>query len=359
LASVPEHIGYLKSLGLDYGWGPTTAAEWLLEHIHIWSGLPWGASILAAAFAVRAGCFYFYVQGADTTAKMRALKPVIDPLTAKMKTALNAGDREETMRWRRESTKVYKDMNIHPVRHVFAGPVIQGLFGFGAFRLSRGMADIPVPGLLDGGMLWFTNLAIPDPTYLLPLMAAGAVHMVARIGGESGNPMAPAQQKIMMWGLPGLMFLFSWWLPAATQLTFLAGSVLSLLQALIFRSPRFRRALNLTPLYKQPPVRPQTIETRFAMRAQPAAAKKPVYQAPSSSTTPPDPLARPGKVPAKPGLADKVWKTTKEAARGWFPEALTRMTQSQEKQRKDRLKAQAAAYELQRQQQLEQEKNGR
>ncbi|KAF2497113.1 hypothetical protein BU16DRAFT_459209, partial [Lophium mytilinum] len=362
LSSVPETIGYLKSLGLDYGWGPTAVAEWLLEHIHVWSGMPWGLSILAAAFTVRVGCFYFYVQGADTTAKMRALKPIIDPLNARMKMALNAGDKEGTMRYRRESQKVYKDMGIRPIRHVFAGPVLQGLLGFGAFRLSRGMADIPVPGFLDGGMLWFTNLAIPDPIYLLPLLTAGAVHMVARVGGETGAPLQPIQKKLMMYGLPGLTILFSWWLPAATQLTFLAGSVLSLLQALIFRQPRIRQALNLTPLYKPPVIRPPTIETRFAVRPQqPTAGRKPVYQAPSSSIgTAPDPLAPPQQKEAeKPGFATKLFTQAREAAGDMFPDALVRMTQSQEKQRRQRLKKQAELYEARRQAQIDEERRYR
>lgn len=33
---IPEQIGYLKDLGLDYGWGPTSFVQWLIENIHVY-----------------------------------------------------------------------------------------------------------------------------------------------------------------------------------------------------------------------------------------------------------------------------------------------------------------------------------
>lgn len=34
----------------------------------------------------------------------------------------------------------------------------------------RGMANLPVESMKTGGLYWFTNLTIPDPFYLLPVM---------------------------------------------------------------------------------------------------------------------------------------------------------------------------------------------
>ena len=32
------------------------------------------------------------------------------------------------------------------------------------------MADLPVPGFKDGGFLWFTDLSLADPYYVLPFL---------------------------------------------------------------------------------------------------------------------------------------------------------------------------------------------
>ena len=60
-------------------------------------------------------------------------------------------------------------------------PIVQVFAGYGTFVLLRGMAHLPVPGLENGGILWFSNLAIPDPLFILPLATAGVLHWVLRV----------------------------------------------------------------------------------------------------------------------------------------------------------------------------------
>ena len=60
-------------------------------------------------------------------------------------------------------------------------PALQMFAGYGTFVLLRGMAKLPVPGLETGGLLWFHNLALPDPYFLLPLGTAGVLHWVLRV----------------------------------------------------------------------------------------------------------------------------------------------------------------------------------
>jgi YidC/Oxa1 family membrane protein insertase len=46
----------------------------------------------------------------------------------------------------------------------------------------RGMASIPVPSLTDGGLYWFSNLAIPDPYFILPLMTSATMLLQMEVG---------------------------------------------------------------------------------------------------------------------------------------------------------------------------------
>jgi YidC/Oxa1 family membrane protein insertase len=55
-------------------------------------------------------------------------------------------------------------------------------------------------------------------------------------------------QKIFMWGLPAITVIFTWWLPAALQLSFFVSGVLSYGQSSLFKWGRFREWAKMTPL---------------------------------------------------------------------------------------------------------------
>jgi YidC/Oxa1 family membrane protein insertase len=38
-----------------------------------------------------------------------------------------------------------------------------------------------------GGILWFTDLTIPDPYFLLPILTAASLWAALELGVESGN----------------------------------------------------------------------------------------------------------------------------------------------------------------------------
>lgn len=154
--------------------------QWLLEHVHIYSGLPWSLSIVATTLLVRVGVFYFYIRQADTAARTAALSPIVKPLNEKMLEHMRAGNQQAAMTFRKQISAVYKDADIHPFKAAL-GPLMQAMLGFGAFRLIRGMADLPVPGLQNEGLLWIADLTKSDPYLILPVAVAGMMHLVVRV----------------------------------------------------------------------------------------------------------------------------------------------------------------------------------
>jgi YidC/Oxa1 family membrane protein insertase len=61
---------------------------------------------------------------------------------------------------------------------------------------------------------------------------------------------SPAVFNAMKWGLPAASLLFTFWLPAAVQLSFFVSGLLSFGQAALFRQSWFREYFNMTPLPK-------------------------------------------------------------------------------------------------------------
>ena len=175
-----EEIGFLKELGLEYGWGPTSLVQWLLEHVHIYSGMPWWGSILATSLIIRLTLFRFTLQSADSAARQRALAPALEPIQARMKAAKAKKDVVALQEGARELRKVMKTAGISPVRLLLPA-VAQAVFGYGTFRLLRAMSALPVPGLLEGGLWWLKDLTIPDPVYVLPALVSISMHAYIKV----------------------------------------------------------------------------------------------------------------------------------------------------------------------------------
>lgn len=170
---VDEHIGYLKELGLDFGWGPTSFIETLVEHVYIYSGLPWGGAIVLTAVLVRASLLKIFINAADASVRMATLQPHLEPIKNRMKEARLAGDVAASQVEAAQMKQITQAAGVKMGRLFL--PMLQVPLAFGTFRLMRGMAELPVPGLDSGGILWVKDLTVSDPYYILPMVGSLAI----------------------------------------------------------------------------------------------------------------------------------------------------------------------------------------
>lgn len=68
--------------------------------------------------------------------------------------------------------------------------------------------------------------------------------------------MSPEVMKIVSLALPAISFLFTFWLPAAVQVSFLTTGIMSYLQMWLFQNEAFRARFGMYPL--SPPPQPGT-----------------------------------------------------------------------------------------------------
>ncbi|KAI9655500.1 MAG: Mitochondrial inner membrane protein oxa1 [Trizodia sp. TS-e1964] len=199
--SYVHHIGNLKELGLDFGWGPTAIVEFILEHIHVWAGTPWLASMSLTAIALRLSLAYLHAKSIDASARATALSPITKKIQEKMKEGQRVGDQAIVMEAKGELQGVFKTAGIKK-RHLFAFTLIQLPLGYGTFRLLRSMADKRVPGLEDGGILWFQDLTIMDPYLILPLLSGALTYIIIKASSERslGLPFPPEKPKGIIGG---------------------------------------------------------------------------------------------------------------------------------------------------------------
>ena len=190
LGSAPEQVthtndymGFLfQDYGIDFGFGTSTIMKTLFEAVHVYSGLPFWASILMMAIMVRSSQIPLTASAVDNSAKMQAMQPVTKPLMAQLKEASAKGDRLLLEKTRAELKKVYRETNIKMWK--FALPLVQVPLGFGCWRTFSNMAHLPVTGMSVGGTAWFTNLTVPDPYYILPFLTAGLQVASVKVGSH-------------------------------------------------------------------------------------------------------------------------------------------------------------------------------
>lgn len=281
---MPEQIGYLKSLGLDFGWGPTAMVEWVLEHIHVLCQTPWWASIGLTAIAFRILLLKPYMDAADNAAKLAKVTPITKPMQQKMQELSRASDTTGVMAVRRDIQLIHKRAGIKMWKSFV--PMTQMFVGYGTFVLIRAMGKLPVPGLETGGILWFQNLALPDPYFILPLATAGILHLVLRKGGETGvNTMGAEAVKLMSIGLPALTVVFTYWLPAGLQFSFFLSGIISAGQSQLFRNAAFRERFGMHPLpttATADPFAPKVAASKFREDIMTVEQMKAKYEAPQA-----------------------------------------------------------------------------
>lgn len=259
-ANITEHIGYLKELGLNFGWGPTSMMQWYYEHVHILSGLPWWSSILLASLMYRV--FVLAVPNAitsDQMARMKSVAPYMKGIQARSQEAGRKNDQMAMLQAQRELSLLKQTAKISFTKQ-FSLIGIQSFFGYGTFKLMREMAALPVPGLESQGIAWITDLTVPDPLYILPLALAGTMHLVFKLGGPGGggSELAPTTtdmnaatghiRSLLLYGLPAGIGIFMLWMPACLQLSFASTSVFGMMQGRLMMKPWFRKATGLWPL---------------------------------------------------------------------------------------------------------------
>ncbi|KAJ5512443.1 Membrane insertase OXA1/ALB3/YidC [Penicillium fimorum] len=246
ITTIPERIGYLKELGLDFGWGFTSTMQWLIEHTHIWTGLPWWASIVAVGLLTRVAMLKPVLGASENAARMTNAKSKSEPLRKKMIAASTAGNTSEAQIARAELQQINHEFGIKTWKSFL--PMLQIPLGFGCFRVVRAMTSLPVPAMAMETAGWIKDLTVADPTYILPMIAAGTLCLSLRKGGESGAmPMMQTDAgKYIIYGFPVMSFVFMSFMPSALQLYFVASGLFGLGQTYMINSETFRKWMDLS-----------------------------------------------------------------------------------------------------------------
>ncbi|ERF73166.1 hypothetical protein EPUS_03007 [Endocarpon pusillum Z07020] len=380
LSEIPERIGYLKEVcGLDFGWGPSSMMQWIVEHIHIDGDVSWTTSIILLAAFSRLLILFPMIQASDSGAKLKAAEPVLRPVKERMKAAYKAGDHRKMVEARTELKELNKEYGLSSWKMLIP-TLIQIPAQFGAFRVLRNMAELPVPALEKESWFWAHDLTLGDPYYVVPFINALVVYLTIKRGGEMGTTQMQGGIMILLsYIMPCISFIFMSIQPGTVQLYFFVSSLIAFIQARILTNKLFRKALALHPTVPNPKklISPSitpgagpgsnntNTTTTLTTTTTPATntiipaigpAGLKLYQPPHPSRTdnPLEPSTASSSSPSQPqqaniSLIDKVVNQAKsqasEAREGWDAAWGTTKEKKQKEAEINKIKAEAQRYE--------------
>lgn len=215
ITAAAAQIGDFKAMGLC-NYTPVGALEAALEAIHVTTGLPWWAAIAATTLIIRTCMLPLMIKVQRNNARVANINPDVQRIMNNVNEAKKAGDQMAIAKYSQQAQQLFKDNECHPAKSLLL-PIVQAPVMISFFMALRGMAELPVPGFLEGGMAWFTDLSVKDPYYILPVLSSAGMLAILETGSETGaaNPQAAGMKKFFR-GMTVLMIPFTAWMPSVS-----------------------------------------------------------------------------------------------------------------------------------------------
>ncbi|XP_036337025.1 mitochondrial inner membrane protein OXA1L-like, partial [Rhagoletis pomonella] len=216
------------SIGLG-GWTPVGLVQNCMEFLHIGCDLPWWATIAIGTAVVRTIIFPLVIMAQRNAAKMNNYMPQLQVLQMKMTEARQSGNAIESARYAQEMMLFMKEKQVNPLKNMIV-PLAQAPLFISFFMGLRQMANTPVESMREGGLFWFTDLTIADPTFMLPLITSATLYLTIEIGTDSARLSAQnmSMMKYVLRALPIAIFPFTMNFPAAILTYWACSNFISL-----------------------------------------------------------------------------------------------------------------------------------
>ena len=198
----------------DYGWLTILAKPmyWVMEKLHGYIG-NWGWTIIALVLLIKAAFYWLNAQAYRSMAKMKAVNPKIMEMRERLK------DKPQEMQ--QQMMKIYKDEKVNPMGGCF--PIMVQIPVFIALYWVL-LSSVEFRGAPWVG--WITDLSLPDPWYLLPVIMTLTTMLQTALNPAPPDPL----QAKLMWYMPLAFSIMFFFFPAGLVLYWITNNVLSIAQ---------------------------------------------------------------------------------------------------------------------------------
>ncbi|KAL2629522.1 hypothetical protein R1flu_014208 [Riccia fluitans] len=222
---------------------PTAAIQYVIEGVHLSTGLPWWLSIAATTVAIRILVLPILVYQMKATARLTLMRPELEKLTNHIKE--NNYDPKVVEENQARMKLLFQEHKTSPLSPIL-GAFVQAPIFMCFFFAIRNMAE-RVESFKEGGALWFTDLSTPDSLFIMPVLSGAMFLLTVELGatdGMQGQPML-GKMKMFLRGLAILLVPLTANFPKALFCYWLTANVCSIVQAAVFKQPGVKGALGI------------------------------------------------------------------------------------------------------------------
>ncbi|XP_069113752.1 mitochondrial inner membrane protein OXA1L-like [Argopecten irradians] len=249
----------LASMGLGSYWPPGLYQQGL-EYIHVGFGLPWWEAIVLSTVVIRLASFPLMVLTQRVVTNNINNKPEMERLQTKLSEAKINGNFQEYALRQLEMKKFMKKTNTNPMSMMI--PLLQMPIFLSVFMGLRKMAYYPVESMSTGGLLWFTDLTLSDPFYVLPVLTSAQLSFYTnltnflfclQLGSEGvSSRSGSVASRYFMRAIPFIMAPIMMTFPAALNTYWFTSNVCGLVLASILRQKAIRKIFKIPPKLVHP-----------------------------------------------------------------------------------------------------------
>ena len=182
-------------------------------------GAPWWLAIVLLTLSVRAVLFPLTLRQVRSMRAMQELRPELESIRSRY--------RDDRQKQQQKLAELYKERNVNPLGG-FLPLLIQMPIFITLYYTIRNF-ESHVPGLVHGGLLWFTDLSRADPYFVLPVLFAGIMLASQELVLRNSD----SSQRGFMRIMPLALAIFLSRFPAALLLYYVTSNSVTFLQNLL------------------------------------------------------------------------------------------------------------------------------
>ncbi|GAA0184902.1 transporter [Lithospermum erythrorhizon] len=222
---------------------PVAGLQYLIDYVHILTGLNWWASIAATTFLIRWLTLPLIINQLKATSKFTLLRPKLEEVKNEMQD--KGMSSEAVAEGQAKMQALFKEYKVTPFTPL-KGLLIQGPVFICFFLAVKNMAE-KVPSFQQGGAYWFLDLTTPDPMYILPVLTALTFWITVECNmqeGMEGNPAAKTIKNVSR-GFAVLTVPLTASFPKAIFCYWITSNVFSLMYGLVIRRPEVKKLFGI------------------------------------------------------------------------------------------------------------------
>ncbi|CAE6483420.1 unnamed protein product [Rhizoctonia solani] len=253
LSSSPaaHQLGDFAAAGFGGLW-PSGLVQTSLELLHVQTGLPWWASILVLTSIIRISLLPLNLRLVGNASRLARVQPQLAVLTEQIKRARDAGDSAALQHAGFKAQKLLESAGANPFKGLL-GPLVQMPVALAFFFGIRNLCNAGLPTLKEGGIGWFTDLTLADPTWALPVLSSASMLILLETSAIDAQSGAAAHTRNFFRVLSLITIPIVSYLPSGVLVYFVANGAFMLIQNTLVKLPAIRKRYNIVDKPAPPP----------------------------------------------------------------------------------------------------------